>query len=273
MAEQPNGAVAPEGSGALSDAAIDQALDATEHQPTEEEARALKAEKEAQDLRDHLRALQDANQQLTTRSKKQDEILGELLDRTKAVDDRSREAQDRGWQYARDDLEARIERAAAEADTATVRVLMAEMKALDQAKPSAKPEPKTKKTEEQPTQAADPIVSAWFNANPWYNTDSEMRGYADGAYNNLLATEPNTATADKLAKVKAKVIRKFPENFPNEARNNPPAVSRPGPQGGTRAKPKEKTEADLPPEAREVMERLVRRKVLTKDQYLKDFQW
>jgi hypothetical protein len=77
------------------------------------------------------------------------------------------------------------------------------------------------------------------------------------------------------AAYKKKLIETFPHKFPTQARPTAPAVSRPGPQGTKAAgsKPKAKTEADLPPSARSAMEHFIKQGVLTKDQYLKDYEW
>jgi hypothetical protein len=249
----------------------DEAIDAVTAEPTTEEMTA-KLYQETVELKGRLRAQEEVIGGLrgevseTKRlASEQGSALNELLGHT-------RDARERGFAYAHDEIWARMDRAVKDADTESYNAAKRELDALHRSRPA--PADKKTATADPPkqTQQADPVVGAWFADNPWYNTDTEMRGLADGVYNSLLASEPHTSTTDKLAKVKERVSKRFPDKFPAAARDAPTAVSRPGPQGG-RGKPRAKTEADLPPTARAAMDKFVKQGVLTKDQYLKDYQW
>lgn len=274
-------AVAANGEAAPDVDISDEAIDAATNEPTAEE-RAQKAHQENLELKARIRAQEDMIGGLRTDltetkrlASKQGEALNELLES-------SRDAKDRGYQYAREDAVSRMRYAAKNADEAAHDAALRDLIALEQHRPpqrtkdqqpdkGGEPDKKTQQPQQQTVQ--DPTVTAWFNDNPWYNTDWELRAYADGAYNNILATAPGKPVRDVLSEVKERVTKRFTDKFPNAARDAPPAVSRPGPQGG-KPKPKTKTVADLPEDAKLALSRIKRRDpTFSDDDYLKTYQW
>lgn len=273
MTTTPNGTVAPDdGQGIPADLLADGQPVVAE--PTPEEAAARKAEAEKQELYGRLRAQEDMIRDQKRMLAELGETVKTIGDRTKAVDDRSQEAQIRGWQYAIDETRARMRKAAAEADVAAHDAAERDLDLLLRNSPVTRgPEPKA--AAELPRQdiKVDPDIVAWLGVNPWYNSDWESRALFDGVYADLSINKPGMSTKERLAEAKSRVEKRLPDKFPtSQARKAPPAVSAPGPQG-VKPKPKAKTEADLPPEARDIMERQVKRGLLTKEQYLKDFPW
>jgi hypothetical protein len=265
--------------GMLANDAIDSALDGRE--PGESDA--ARVEREAAELRGRVQAQQDviARQQrqmeeLTNSSRMLGDQLSELLDH-------SRTARDNGFAFARQDIEAQRRAAVQSSDLQTYDALTRQLMALDERRPQPRSQQTTEPASDRSKTApnppaqqtqADPSVTAWFNDNPWYNTDWELRSYADGAYNNLLATSAGKSTQQMLAEVADKTRKRFPDKFPTAARDHPSPVSRPGPQGGKPSKPKTKTVADLPDDAKQALARIKRRDpAFTDDDYLKSYQW
>ena len=212
-----------------------------------------------------IKDLQSKIEESAKLTKEQGESLKELLDR-------SRGAEARGLEYAREQVRARIKQAAADADTAAVDAAMRDLDDLNKMKAELQP----KKIEEPPAntkKAPDPEVVAWTRENKWFNTNKAMHLFAVGREEEILQDEPYLSTKERLDKVAEEARRRWPEEFENKARRQPPAASQPGPQGTRSAKPKQKTADDLPAEDRSVMQRLVKQKVLTEAQYLKDYKW
>lgn len=268
----PNGAPAPSDAATPEPMPLDGAIDSAIQEVEAEvvDTRAIKAEQEAAELKQHLRAQQEMIAELRKTTVSQSEMLSELVGGM-------RDAKDRGFAYERERLEAIQDKAAAEADVVTHREAARAIRALEQQYRTLADQKTAQQTGNQPGQPAspDPAAIAWMGDNPWFNTDPKLRAVAIAVDATLLVDEPHLSVADRLKKVREAVVSANPSKFSTQAaRPQPPTVSRPGSQTASRtAKPKEKTEADLPAEDRAIMDRLVGQKVLTKAQYLKDYQW
>lgn len=285
MTGTPNGAVAASDDDGSIPADLLADGDGAPAAETPEVEASRKAEAELAELRSQNAAQRDMILDLNRRGKEQSDTLAELLQRQRDMDKRSSDQEDRGWAIAEADLHARIERAAADADAASVKALTADLSWLLKNRPaaakSAKDDPADKAAKDrQPaaeTGKVDPAVLQWVDENPWFNTDIELHQYARARDDAVGRANPNMPMRERLAKVKEQVLKRFPDKFPADARsadarNAPAAVSRPGAQTA-RTKPKGKTEADLPEGARVAMAKFVKQGVLTKEQYLKDYQW
>lgn len=276
----PNGATAPNDAATpepvLSDVAIDAVIDSGDQpvigddthklaQKYAELEQQLKAKDEVIARRDRdFAALQEANN-------KHNEMLSELVGGM-------RDAKDRGYYYEREQLEAIQRKATAEADLATfdqaahaLRLLEQRRFSADQ-KPATLAQPAVNPTGQQ-LPPPDPVAAAWVAENPWINVDPELFEFAIMQERRLGASYPDTAT--RLAKVKENVVKRFPEKFPNAARQQPSTVSRPGSQVvAGRPRQKEKTVADLPADAKLALDRIKRRDPSFTDQdYIKSYKW
>lgn len=111
--------------------------------------------------------------------------------------------------------------------------------------------------------------------NNWYSKDDVMTAYADRVgfqfAQNQIAAGQRPVPAEVFKFVEQKVREKFPDRFGTQKRTAP------NPVGGSNSptpRPKSQTthsEADLPVEAKKVMDQLVRQGVMKKEQYLKEF--
>lgn len=106
----------------------------------------------------------------------------------------------------------------------------------------------------------------WTNRNKWYVTDEPMQAYADRLGAKL--AERGLPPSEVLKEVEAQVRREFPNRFTNPNRAKASAVE------GSTASPKtsSKDNFQLSPVQRQMMERLVKSGVMTKDQYIADLK-
>lgn len=112
-----------------------------------------------------------------------------------------------------------------------------------------------------------PIVDAWAKQNPWFNDDEDMAAYAQGIHSKTWDGNPDTLE-ENLEMVTERVKKTFAAKFENPNRQKPAAVE----GNGAKIKTKRgKGYDDMPAEARAVCDELVAAKVLTKDQYIKDY--
>lgn len=165
---------------------------------------------------------------------------------------------EREYQRALNDIQARLDEAAAAGDVQGVRDATDELVQLS--KDSAP------KGDARPAGAEE--FEAWKGENPWFGTDRVMTAATVALADEVFA-EGFTGKA-QLKEVDRRLREQFPEKFAkptNPNRQAPAAVE--GAAG--RARPGGKTRADLPADARAFMDRMVKQGLMTEAQYLKDF--
>lgn len=112
-----------------------------------------------------------------------------------------------------------------------------------------------------------PEVAHWVEANPWYNSDSTMRAFADAVAMNL-NKEGKTGSA-LLRGIDEKVREAFPAKFKNPNRERPGAVE----SSATKAKTVSPTDSfELTAQEKRIMETFVRDGVMTKEEYIADLK-
>jgi hypothetical protein len=113
-----------------------------------------------------------------------------------------------------------------------------------------------------------PDFQRWVSRNPWYAKEDHMRVFADkiGRKYQALGMAPN----DILREVEQEVRREFPHKFRNvnKDRAAPVESSSRGASGG-RSKSED---IQLTDQERKIMNDLVRSKVLTKEEYIRDLK-
>lgn len=123
-------------------------------------------------------------------------------------------------------------------------------------------------------QATEEAYNSFREANPWYDSDPELRGYADLIGQGLISQNPQRAQEDPegfFEQVAAEVKNRFADKFEGEKRvkrrkANAVEGDRAGGKRGTKH-----TLKDLPEEHREVAKRIIESGVMTQDEYLNDY--
>lgn len=170
-------------------------------------------------------------------------------------------AEERAYNRALADLQARHEEAVEAGDVPGARKVLKELHDLE--KPTA---PAIEDDDKPDPQQAQREFAEWIDANDWYVTDEKKRAYADIQAGAM-------GPADKwegggkawLAELEKRVARKFAEPKPNPVNG-----------GGNRAGAARgsKTFADLPAQAKAQCERFVKQiPGFTKEQYVRDYDW
>lgn len=177
----------------------------------------------------------------------------------------------REWKEKHDALAAAKAKAITEGDGEMAVTAEA---ALDEHK-AAKPTPQA-----APANNTPPEITAWRTENSWYDTDPIMAGLANGAAQALYAKGERDNT--KLLKAMREAVEeRFPEYFDepgNGAEDEPPPKPKATPQRGGRTggvtRSTAKTYENLPREAKEACDKLVRHKfVKDRAQYVAMFDW
>ena len=172
------------------------------------------------------------------------------------------ETETRAYERARKELQAERAEAISAADGEKVVETEERLRELDAARkaPPAKAAPQ-----------ADPIFTAWVAENAWYRDNRRARAMCEGLAEEVRATNPELFGREFLDEVKQQLMEEAPQFFKNARREEPPLVGasgdrRPGGAG-------KKTYADLPAEAKAACDKFVAQKLLTREQYLADYDW
>lgn len=191
--------------------------------------------------------------------------LAEVRDTLNQFVEFSTKAEERAFNRAKSELEAKVEAAANNADPAAARAAMAELAALRPEAP--KPAPKA----EAPAVALDPVIQDWLGKETWYSDPKNraLNAFATELYDEL----SGMPTEKRLAEVKRRTVDKFPEKFGlNPARETAAAVSTP--TGEPPRRKTGKTYDDLPAEAKKACDKFVKQiPGYTREKYVKDYDW
>lgn len=177
--------------------------------------------------------------------------------------------QERAYQRALKDIEARQAKAVEEGDSDAYNATIQQRQALEEDRKAA-----------QPQQTEHPDFRAWAADNEWYNDDLEKTLYADQIAPVLMRKHGLEAGRALYDKVTEAVKAKFPDQNTQRRRQASPVEGggrKPNGGGGH-------TWSDLPAEDKAIGERLIRlntpvpqsdgtTKPMTRDDFLKQYPW
>jgi hypothetical protein len=149
--------------------------------------------------------------------------------------------------------------------------------ALDQAKENFKEAKQSVKDvvsakDPEPTpEAIDPGLQAWLDRNTWFGQDKRLTGMVNGIGESLRLEFPllkGQAFLDKLDEVLA-------EEFPNKfgKKQSPSSRVESGSGRQSRSGGNAQSYDNLPSEAKSACDRFVKQKLMTREQYVADFDW
>ena len=222
------------------------------------------AENELPVLRENLRRLDNLY------TKDVGSLKGELTEMKQVLTD-FREFASRGeqraYEKAKRELLEKRDVAVAHADTETFKQVDREIEELDK---SVKPKEPEKKADAPPP--PDPAITSWIAENPWFTTDPAMMAYAKSQDQYLMTAKAGLSVAERLAEVKERTKKEFPDKFGNPKREQASSVAEPGAQPSTRKKGK--TYDDLPPEAKAACDKFVKTiPNYKREDYVKEYDW
>jgi hypothetical protein len=149
--------------------------------------------------------------------------------------------------------------------------------ALDQAKENFKEAKQSVKDvvsakDPEPTpEAIDPNLQAWLDRNTWFGQDKRLTAVVNGIGESLRLELPllkGQAFLDKLDEVLA-------EEFPNKfgKKQSPSSRVESGSGRQSRSGGNAQSYDNLPSEAKSACDRFVKQKLMTREQYVADFDW
>jgi hypothetical protein len=114
--------------------------------------------------------------------------------------------------------------------------------------------------------APNPHFVAWVNRNQWYQNDRVMKAAADAIGDELAMSGERNPTRI-LEEVEKRIKKEFPQRFTNPNRGKAGAVEGGGSKGSMKG-----DAFQLTPEETQVMNKLVRHGVMTKEEYIADIK-
>lgn len=212
-------------------------------------------------LRKDLNKLADYNKKLEVE-------LSELKQTMKEFAAFHQETEKRAYERAQRELREAKKQAIAEGDGERVIEIEEQQEKLKAIDPDKKA-PKVSETPVEIRPALQAQFDEWRTKNTWYGTDEDLSIYADAVGTKLRQTNPELIGADYLAAVEQKVKATFPQKFQRRQANVDG-----GGESGASASSKSKAGKryqDLPPEAKKACDKFVRDKLLTQEEYVKQY--
>lgn len=208
--------------------------------------------------------------------KRADEELPIARERTRAMERELRELKGTVKKFA--EHHAKVEQIAYDRAVADIKKQRREAIAIGDAEAVEKAEDRLEELKElkpgtvkQEAKEIQPEVQAFVEANPWFNTEPKLAKFATITLDEVAAENPDWPLSRQLKEVEKEVKARFPEKFANAKRSAPPAVEGSGAvAAGSKGA---KTYASLPPDAKAACDKFVKAGLLTKEQYLKSYEW
>ena len=150
--------------------------------------------------------------------------------------------------------------------------------ALDEAKEDLKEAKQAVKDvisvpEEPTTVAVDPNLQSWLNKNSWFGEDRRMTSIANGLGEGLRLEFPGLKGQAFLEKLDEALAEEFPNRFGGKSKS--PSINRVESGSGRQSRSSSNAQSyeNLPPEAKAACDRFVKQKLMTREQYVEDFDW
>ena len=155
----------------------------------------------------------------------------------------------RAYERARKDIEAKMDNAVAVGDVDTYNAAKAEMAGLEKEVAQA-----TKR--EPANNSGDAVVAAWKAENDWFDRDPDLQEAATIIHGRLNREQPGLSLEENLEETKKRVQQMYPAKFGIKERKTAPEVE-PG-RGGPRGGGSGKTYDNLPAEAKAACARQIK---------------
>ena len=128
------------------------------------------------------------------------------------------------------------------------------------------------KAKEVPQVTQDPFLNEWMDKNDWFGKDSRMTGVANGLGIEIRKENPNLVGKAFLEKLDQELSETFPDKFgkkrtPNPMEGSPNGTARPSVSSG------KKSYNALPAEARAACDRFTKQGLMTREQYVAEYDW
>ena len=119
----------------------------------------------------------------------------------------------------------------------------------------------------------DPGLQQWLDRNTWFGQDKRMTGIVNGIGESLRLEFPLLKGQAFLEKLDEVLAEEFPGKFGGEKKSPASRVESGSGRAGRGSSSNAQTYDNLPAEAKAACDRFVKLKLMTREQYVADFDW
>jgi len=128
------------------------------------------------------------------------------------------------------------------------------------------------KTPETPTTVIEPGLQSWLDKNTWFGEDKRMTSIVNGIGESLRLEFPSLKGQPFLDKLDEVLAEEFPNKFGGK-KQSPTSRVESGSGRQSRSGGNAQSYDNLPAEAKAACDRFVKQKLMTREQYIADFDW
>lgn len=128
------------------------------------------------------------------------------------------------------------------------------------------------KTPEPASTAIEPGLQVWLDKNTWFGEDKRMTSIVNGIGESLRLEFPTLKGQPFLDKLDEVLAEEFPNKFGGK-KQSPASRVESGSGRQSRSGSNAQSYDNLPPDAKAACDRFVKQKLMTREQYLADFDW
>jgi hypothetical protein len=144
---------------------------------------------------------------------------------------------------------------------------------LKEAKQAVKDVTSTTTVEDTSTNTVDPNLQIWLDRNTWFGQDRRMTSIANGIGESLRLEFPGLKGQPFLDKLDEVLQEEFPDKFGGSKKSAPNSRVESGSGRAGRSGSNSQSYDNLPPDAKAACDRFVKQKLMTREQYVADFDW
>jgi len=123
-----------------------------------------------------------------------------------------------------------------------------------------------------PTPTIEPELQTWLDSNKWFGEDKRMTSVANGLGESIRLEFPSLKGQPFLDKLDEVLAEEFPNKFGSKKSPSSRVESGSGRQSRTSGSNAQSYD-NLPAEAKAACDRFVKQKLMTREQYVADFDW
>jgi len=128
-------------------------------------------------------------------------------------------------------------------------------------------------TEENTPPAIDPNLQVWLDKNTWFGVDKRMTSIVNGIGESLRLEFPGLKGQPFLEKLDEVLQEEFPNKFGKAAKRTPNSPVESGAGRQSRTGSAAQSYENLPQGAKAACDRFVKQKLLTREQFVNDYDW